>query len=48
MTGDPMSVAPLTWSHAAYVGAVQRYARRSHLLKDKLRGLAKSAGEVIA
>src|SRR5438034_1861485 len=48
LTGDPLSVAPLTWSHAAYVGAVQRYARRSHLLKDKLRERAKSAGEVIA
>jgi len=48
LTGDPMSVAPLTWSHAAYVGAVQRYARRSHLLKDRLRERAKRAGEVIA
>src|SRR5438552_3103347 len=48
LTGDPMSVAPLTWSHAAYVGAVQRYARKSHLMKDKLRERAKSAGEVIA
>src|SRR6266568_4621378 len=44
LTGDPMSVAPLTWSHAAYVGAVQRFARKSHLLKDRLRERAKSAG----
>ena len=48
LTGDPMSVAPLTWSHAAYVGAVQGYARKSRLLKDKLRARVKSAGEVIA
>ena len=48
LTGEPMSVAPLTWSHAAYVGAVQRYARKSHLLKDRLRARVKSAGEVIA
>ena len=48
LTGEPMSVAPLTWSHAAYVGAVQRYARKAHLLKDSLRARAKSAGEVIA
>jgi len=48
LTGEPMSVAPLTWSHAAYVGAVQRYARKSQLLKDRLRARVKSAGEVIA
>jgi GH15 family glucan-1,4-alpha-glucosidase len=48
LTGDPMSVAPLTWSHAAYVGAVQRYARKSGLLKERLRARIKSAGEVIA
>jgi GH15 family glucan-1,4-alpha-glucosidase len=27
-TGDPISVAPLTWSHAAYVSAVAAVARR--------------------
>jgi hypothetical protein len=43
-----MSVAPLTWSHAAYVGAVQHYARKSQLVKDRLRARVKSAGEVIA
>src|SRR5207237_730002 len=26
-TGEPLSVSPLTWSHAAFVSAVQRYAR---------------------
>ncbi len=48
LTGDPMSVAPLTWSHAAYVGAVQRYARASQMLKDGLRARAKIVGEAIA
>jgi GH15 family glucan-1,4-alpha-glucosidase len=48
LTGDPMSVAPLTWSHAAYVGAVQRYARKSQTLKERLRANFKSAGEAIA
>ena len=48
LTGDPMSVAPLTWSHGAYVGAVQRYARKSQILKDRLRERVKRAGEVIA
>lgn len=48
LTGDPMSVAPLTWSHASYVGAVQRYARKSRLIRDRMRERAKSAGEAIA
>lgn len=48
LTGDPMSVAPLTWSHASYVGAVQRYARKSRLIKDRMREHAKRAGEAIA
>ena len=48
LTGEPMSVAPLTWSHASYVSAVQRYAHTSHLMKDRLRERAKIAGEAIA
>ena len=28
-TGEPLSVSPLTWSHAAYVRAVRDYADRS-------------------
>ena len=28
-TGDPLSVSPLTWSHAAFVAAVQHFARAS-------------------
>jgi GH15 family glucan-1,4-alpha-glucosidase len=46
-TGEPLSVSPLTWSHAAFVSAVQRYARRSRLIKDRLRDQVKTAGEVI-
>jgi hypothetical protein len=47
-TGDPLSVSPLTWSHAAFVSAVQHYARRSRLIKERLRDKVKTAGEVIA
>ena len=33
LTGAPLSVCPLTWSHATLVGVVDRYlARRQHLL----------------
>src|SRR6266571_2346135 len=46
-TGEPLSVSPLTWSHAAFVSAVQHYARRSRLIKDRLREQVKTAGEVI-
>jgi GH15 family glucan-1,4-alpha-glucosidase len=28
-TGEPLSVSPLTWSHAAYVRAVAEYSERS-------------------
>jgi len=31
-TGDPMSAAPLTWSHAGYVAAVRSYAKRAEEL----------------
>src|SRR2546427_578900 len=46
-TGEPLSVSPLTWSHAAFVGAVQHYARRSGQIKDRLREKVRTAGEVI-
>ena len=46
-TGEPLSVSPLTWSHAAFVSAVQHYARRSALIRDRLREKVRSAGEVI-
>ncbi|OLC20804.1 MAG: hypothetical protein AUH33_02880 [Chloroflexi bacterium 13_1_40CM_68_21] len=46
-TGEPLSVSPLTWSHAAFVSAVQHYARRSAVMKDRLREKVRTAGEVI-
>ena len=47
LTGDPLSVSPLTWSHAGYVAAIQHYARRSIALKQGLRDQVKRAGEVM-
>src|SRR3989440_12498582 len=46
-TGEPLSVSPLTWSHAAFVSAVQHYSRRSALIKGRLREKVRTAGEVI-
>jgi GH15 family glucan-1,4-alpha-glucosidase len=46
-TGEPLSVSPLTWSHASFVTAVQRYARRSQRIKERMQAQAKTAGEVI-
>jgi len=31
-TGEPLSVSPLTWSHAAYVSAVRAYCERAERL----------------
>jgi GH15 family glucan-1,4-alpha-glucosidase len=36
-TGRPISVAPLTWSHASYVLAVHRIADKIKLLTKKER-----------
>ena len=47
LTGDPLSVSPLTWSHAGYVAAIQHYARRSLALKQGLRDQVKRSGEVM-
>src|SRR6266542_4082851 len=47
-TGDPLSVAPLTWSHAAFVTATQHYTRASARLQSVLRERIRLAGEVIA
>jgi glucoamylase len=33
-TGNPLSVSPLTWSHAAFVTTVQNYLHRSGALSD--------------
>lgn len=46
-TGDPLSVAPLTWSHAAFVSAVQRYARRADTLGRDARTHFTRAGELV-
>ena len=46
-TGEPLSVSPLTWSHAAFVSAVQHYARKSQSIKERLRSQVRTAGEVI-
>src|SRR5438309_4428134 len=47
-SGEPLSVSPLTWSHAAFVSAVQHYARVSARLQGVLRDQVARAGEVIA
>lgn len=47
-TGEPLSVSPLTWSHAAYVSAVQRFAKRSAKIRGDAHAAVKRAGEVIA
>jgi GH15 family glucan-1,4-alpha-glucosidase len=47
-TGEPLSVSPLTWSHAAFVSAVQHYARASARIQGRLRERAVRSGEVIA
>jgi len=47
-TGEPLSVSPLTWSHAAFVSAVQHYARASARIKGRAHERAVRSGEVIA
>ncbi len=47
-TGEPLSVSPLTWSHAAFVSAVQHYARVSARIKGRAHERALRSGEVIA
>ena len=47
-TGEPLSVSPLTWSHAAFVSAVQHYARKSAAINQRVRTQVRRAGEVIA
>jgi len=39
-TGQPLSVAPLTWSHATFVYVVRRYARRYYELHSGQEGKA--------
>lgn len=47
-TGDHLSVSPLTWSHAAFVSAVQRYARKAREIQQGMRERASRSGELIA
>jgi len=47
-TGEPLSVSPLTWSHAAFVSAVQHYTRASAAIRSGLRDRAARSGEAIA
>jgi GH15 family glucan-1,4-alpha-glucosidase len=46
-TGEPLSVSPLTWSHAAFVTAAQRYARKMNELRSQLTERIGRTGEVI-
>jgi GH15 family glucan-1,4-alpha-glucosidase len=48
LTGDALSVSPLTWSHASFVSAAQRYARKLNELRAAAMELAMRSGEVIA
>lgn len=47
-TGDPLSVSPLTWSHAQFVVTVQKLARRRHELRAALTARIRASGEVSA
>ena len=47
-TGEPLSVSPLTWSHAAFVSAMQHFARASAAIRGGLRDRATRSGEAIA
>ncbi|HEY6201605.1 MAG TPA: glycoside hydrolase family 15 protein [Candidatus Limnocylindria bacterium] len=47
-SGEPLSVSPLTWSHAAFVSAVQHYARASARIKGRAHERVVRSGEVIA
>lgn len=45
MDGSPISVAPLTWSHATFVLTVVKYLNKDKELKRKLRMLQRSRAE---
>src|SRR5258706_4575053 len=47
-TPEPLSGSPLTWSHAAFVSAIQHYARTSAAIRGGLRDRAARSGEAIA
>jgi GH15 family glucan-1,4-alpha-glucosidase len=50
-TEDPLSVSPLTWSHAAFVSAVQAYLKAgdssywTHLLNLVSKGITKRSSK---
>ena len=46
-TGEPLSVSPLTWSHAQLIVAAQRYARKMNELRARMMERAMRSGEVI-
>lgn len=43
-TGEPLSVSPLTWSHAAFVGSVNAYVNRLAALRADAGDVALAAG----
>ena len=47
-TGDPLSVSPLTWSHAQFVMTVQNLARRRRELRAALTARIRASGELSA
>lgn len=46
-TGEPISVSPLTWSHATYVIAVTEWLKKSEALKRGATGRARAMGQVL-
>lgn len=47
-TGDALSVSPLTWSHAAFITAAQRYAQKLDDLRAEAAAALQRSGETIA
>ncbi len=47
-TGDPLSVSPLTWSHAQYVATVHHLLHRRRALRDALTARIRATGELAA
>ena len=47
-TGEPLSVSPLTWSHAGFVSATQHFARQSAKIRGLLRARAAASGEAMS
>ncbi len=47
-TGDPLSVSPLTWSHAQFVITVQKLAQKRRELRAALTARIRASGELSA